>query len=111
MINSKTPMKTIVVNKKIILPSKIKVKIFKGESGAWIAELPEFDISTESDSPYYIEELLNDLIYVYFDVPHEDRKSVKYVLLNPIKEIAESKDVHPFYFQKFISSEKFRLYK
>lgn len=51
------------------LPPKIKVKIVKGNSGSYVAELPEYDIHTESDSPNGLDYMINDLIYAYFDVP------------------------------------------
>lgn len=55
--------------RKISLPVKIKVKILKGGSGAYIAELPEYDIHTEADSLGGLDFMINDLIYAYFDVP------------------------------------------
>ena len=51
------------------LPSKIKVKIIKGSSKSYVAELPEYDIHTESESLSGLDYMINDLIYAYFDVP------------------------------------------
>jgi len=51
------------------LPTKIKVKIVRGSSGSYVAELPEYDIHTESDSESGLDYMINDLIYAYFDVP------------------------------------------
>jgi len=104
-------MKTVFVDNKVMLPERIKVRYFKGKSGVWIVELPEFDISTESDSLLQIDELLNDLIFVYFDVPVEQRKSIRYVRVEPEKNINEKTlEESPSYFEKFISSEAFRIY-
>jgi len=90
------------------LPERIKVHISKGSSGVFIAELPEYDISTEADSMWEIDDLINDLIWVYFDVPKEFRKEIRYVPEEPRKEI----DLRAhLIFQKFISSESNRLFK
>ena len=90
------------------LPERIKVHISKGSSGVFIAELPEYDISTEADSMWEIDDLINDLILVYFDVPKEFRKEIRYVPEEPRKEI----DLRAhLIFQKFISSESNRLFK
>ncbi len=51
------------------LPNSIKVDIKKGESGCYLAYLPEYDIFTESDSLEDIDFQINDLIYAFFDVP------------------------------------------
>ncbi len=51
------------------LPHVIKVRIIKGKSGVFIAELPEYDIHTEADSRSGLDYMINDLIYAYFDVP------------------------------------------
>lgn len=91
-----------------LLPSKIQVKIFKGKSGVFIAELPEYDISTEANSFLEVDDLINDLIYVYFDVPHEYRKAIRYVP----KETKRGIDLNShLVFQKFISSEAGRLFR
>lgn len=90
------------------LPSKIQVKIFKGTSGVYIAELPEFDISTEADSPSDIDTLINDLIYVYFDVPADLRKIIRYMPEEPAKEMNLRSQL---IFQKFISSDAQRIFK
>ncbi len=104
-------MKAVFIDNKVMLPERIKVKFFKGKSGVWIAELPEFDISTESDSLLQIDELLNDLIFVYFDVPIQQRKSIRYVRVEPERNINEKTlEKGLSYFEKFISSEAFRIY-
>lgn len=90
------------------LPERIKVHISKGSSGVFIAELPEYDISTEADSIWEIDDLINDLIWVYFDVPQEFRKEIRYVPERPRKEIDLSAQL---IFQKFISSESNRLFR
>ena len=103
-------MDAMFVNENVILPAKIQVKISKGEMGAWIVEVPEFDISTETESLLDIDFLLNDLLYVYFDVPLEDRKRVRYVPVEPKIMIEENKlKAHPLYFQKFLSPDLVRL--
>lgn len=94
------------MEKGILLPSKIKIRIFKGQSGVIIAELPDYDISTEADSILEVDDLINDLIYVYFDVPKNLRKTVRYIPEQPRQEIdLESLLI----FQKFISSDAKRI--
>lgn len=51
------------------LPKKIKVVLVKGASGTLIAELPEYDIFTESNSIGELLLSINDLLYEYFDIP------------------------------------------
>lgn len=94
------------MEKGFLLPSKVKIRIFKGQSGIFIAELPDYDISTEADSILEVDDLINDLIYVYFDVPQNLRKNVRYIPEKPRQEIdLESLLI----FQKFISSDAKRI--
>lgn len=95
------------MEKGILLPSKIKIKIFRGQSGAIIAELPDYDISTEADSIWEVDDLINDLIYVYFDVPENLRKAIRYIPEKPRQEINLKSQL---IFQKFISSEAKRIF-
>lgn len=90
------------------LPERIKVNITKGSSGVFIAELPEYDISTEADQICDLDDLINDLIWVYFDVPKEYRSVIRYVPAETKKEI----DIRShLIFQKFYSSEVGRLFQ
>lgn len=67
--------------KKIIkLPEDIKIRILRGETGKYIAELVDYDVFTEADSLCELDYLINDLIYTYFDVPKKMRKNIKYIL-------------------------------
>lgn len=93
------------------LPERIKVHISKGSSGIFIAELPEYDISTEADSIWEIDDLINDLIWVYFDVPKEFRKEIRYVRYVPAEPKKEIDLSAHLIFQKFISSESNRLFR
>lgn len=90
------------------LPEKIKVSLKRGSSGVFIAELSEYDIFTEADSIWEIDDLINDLIWVYFDVPLEFRKEIRYVQEEPKKEIDLRAHI---VFQKFVSSESNRLFR
>lgn len=94
--------------RQISLPKSIKVKVLKGQSGCFIAELPEYNISTEADSVIEIDELVNDLIYVYFDVPKEFRKEIRYVPSSSRKDISLKAQI---VFQKFLSSDAQRLFE
>ncbi|MBU0569262.1 hypothetical protein KKB40_00580 [Patescibacteria group bacterium] len=53
------------------LPPVVKVRISKGKSGSFLAELPEYGIHTESDSISGLDFMINDLVYAYFDVPEK----------------------------------------
>ena len=44
------------------LPHVIKVRIIKGSSGVFLAELPEYDIHTEADSRSGLDFMINDLM-------------------------------------------------
>lgn len=90
------------------LPERIKVNIIKGSSGVFIAELPEYDISTEADQFCDVDYLINDLIWVYFDVPEEYRKAIRYV---PEVQKKEMDLRSHLIFQKFYSSEAGRLFR
>ncbi len=83
------------------LPQSVKVKIFQGKSGAYIAELPEYEIFTEADSSFELDFLINDLIYAYFDVPKEIQKFIRYV---PKQQEKKTSLEDIFMFQQFISS-------
>jgi hypothetical protein len=60
------------------LPNKILVSIHQGKSGAWIADLPKYDIFKEADSQIELDYFINDLIFSYFEVPDMVRKMIKY---------------------------------
>ena len=94
------------MNNGLILPSKIKIRIFKGQSGVIIAELPDYDISTEADSILEVDDLINDLIFVYFDIPENLRKVIRYIPEKPRQEIDLKSHL---IFQKFISSDAKRI--
>ena len=60
------------------LPRKIAVEIKKGESGRFLAYLPEFDIFTEATDPSHLIFQVNDLIYAHFDVPKKYQAEVRF---------------------------------
>lgn len=67
--------------KKIIkLPENIKIRVLRGEMGKYIAELIDYNVFTEADNLCELDYLINDLIYIYFDVPVKMRKNIKYIL-------------------------------
>lgn len=90
------------------LPEKFKVNILKGSSGVFIAELPEYDISTEANEFCELDGLINDLVCVYFDIPEEYRKAIRYVREEPKRKIDLKSHL---IFQKFVSSEANRLFR
>lgn len=82
--------------KKIIdLPRVIKVKIVKGDSGVFIADLYEHGIHTEAVSLVELDAMVNDLIYAYFDVPKEFWGIVRYQRkeLKTVSEILSDKSL------------------
>lgn len=62
-----------------ILPKSIKVRFSFGENKKLLINIPEFDIFTEADNAFEIGEMLNDLIYTYFEVPENLRRFIRYV--------------------------------
>lgn len=70
------------------LPTLIKVKIIKTKEGSYIAELPEYDIFTEADSPLELDFNINDLIYTFFDIPKKYHGKIVYR-----KVVKEKKDL------------------
>ena len=62
------------------LPQKIQVKVIKNrKTGVYLAELPDFDIFTESDSFSGLVFQVNDLIYTYFEVPEKNHGKIWYM--------------------------------
>lgn len=53
------------------IPKTIQIDVRKGESGALLARLPEYDVFTEADDLNELFFQVNDLIYTYFDIPKE----------------------------------------
>lgn len=98
------------LQQKLNLPSSIQVIISKGKSGVWVVDIPKYDIFTEVDEYWEIEDMINDLLCVFFDVPHKLRNTIRYrnIQENPPKKADIESHI---IFQKFISSEAERLYK
>lgn len=90
------------------LPTSVNVQITKGKSGHYIAEIPEYDIFTEAEYEWELDGLINDLLFVFFDVPHNLRHTIRYVKEEPAAKIDLGSHL---VFQKFISSEVQRLYR
>ena len=61
-------MKKMKIMNNLNLPLIIKVRISKGKSGYFLAELPEYSIHTEADSLSGLDFMINDLVYAYFNV-------------------------------------------
>lgn len=62
------------------------VNVFKGESGALLAKLPEYDVFTEADNLSHLFLQVNDLIYTYFDIPKKYQDGIRF---SPPKEAIE----------------------
>ena len=90
------------------LPSKIKVRRFRGESGVFIAELPDFDVFTEADNIWELDAQINDLIFTFFDTPEELQKQIRYVQEEPSQKPSDIEKL--LFFQKFISSDLEQAY-
>lgn len=61
------------------LPDKITVDIKKGETGRYLAYLPEYDVFTEASNPAHLFFQVNDLIYTYFDVPKKYQSQIFFI--------------------------------
>lgn len=68
------------------LPDTIQVNVKKGESGALLARLPEYDVFTEADNLNDLVFQVNDLIYTYFDVPKKYQDSIFFRPLRATQE-------------------------
>lgn len=91
------------------LPHKIQARILRGKSGVFIAELPEYDVSTEADTLWALDDQINDLIFTLFEVPKKFQKLIRYVSEASRKQIDIAEKY--FIFQKFINSEAERLFR
>lgn len=61
------------------LPRTIKVKIKKLPKGKFFAELIDYGVFTEAENKNELSNLINDLIYEYFDVPKNLQKEFRYM--------------------------------
>lgn len=61
------------------LPEMVKVKVMRGKTGVFIAELPEYNALTEADTLGELDFYVNDLIYTLFGVPKEWHGKVRYM--------------------------------
>ena len=95
---------------KLRLPTVIKVKVVKGKEGGYIAEMPEYDMHTESDSLSGLDYMINDLIYAYFDVPKKYWGKIWYRAqeARPRPEIVLKKLLQ---YQQFISTNSRELFR
>ena len=98
------------------LPDRIKVSVIKGESGALLAKLPDYDVFTEADNLNDLVIQVNDLIYTFFDVPkkyHDDiffqpERATQEMLVN-IASRPSSKSSSQFNIRSYYSPEMFDL--
>ncbi|MBI3955784.1 hypothetical protein HY339_00855 [Candidatus Gottesmanbacteria bacterium] len=61
------------------LPVQISVNVQKGQSGALVATLDEYDAVTEGNDLIELFFNVNDLIYTIFDVSKKQQESVRYI--------------------------------
>ena len=66
-------------NKKISLPAQVAVQIQKGESGALIAMLDQYDAVTEATDLNELFFNVNDLIYTIFDIPKKYQDDIQFL--------------------------------
>ncbi|NCN22483.1 hypothetical protein COW98_02160 [Candidatus Roizmanbacteria bacterium CG22_combo_CG10-13_8_21_14_all_35_9] len=65
------------------LPLNIRVNVSKCNKGKYHIELPEYNTHTEADNEHEIIDLVNDLIFCYFDVPSSIKNKIFY---KPVRE-------------------------
>lgn len=78
--------------KAIDLPETIKVTITKLPKGKYLAELASYGVFTEADNSESLSDLINDLIYTYFDIP----KNLQREFFYKPKENHDHSDIWPF---------------
>jgi len=102
-------MNKLKVMKKVNLPPIIKVRISKGKSDSFLAELPEYNIHTESDSLSGLDFMINDLIYAYFAVPKKYWGKIWYKKkeIKPASQVSLRKLLA---YQQFIASNSESLF-
>jgi hypothetical protein len=52
-----------------ILPDKIIVKVSKGKTGVYIADMPELNTHVEAESIFELVTCVNNAIKLYYDLP------------------------------------------
>lgn len=83
-----------------LLPRNIKVRILRGKSGNWIAELPDHDcLFTEADNFLELVDNVNDLVFTIYNIPMNLRKTV--CLLPPQLQPTPSQSQRPIRFSSF----------
>ncbi len=98
------------VMKSLNLPLIIKVRISKGKSGSYLAEFPEHNIHTESDSLSGLDFMINDLVYAYFDVPKKYWGKITY-RKKEIKPKPQADLRKLLAYQQFIASNATPMFK
>ena len=86
------------MNKLQKLPSEIKVKVIVEKSGVHFAELVDYGVFTEADSPQELIFNINDLIHCFFDIPKRDRTKIWYMPKRTQIERHENFPVNPVLF-------------
>ena len=90
------------------LPRRIEVRIKRGQSGAYIAELPELNIFTECDSLEDIDPNVNDLIFTHFDISRQMQNKIWY---RSEKTLTSKTSQHDHYhFSALTSPETFNYF-
>lgn len=86
------------------LPNKIRVRVVKNkQTGVFLANLPEYDIFTESDSYSGLIFQVNDLIYTYFDIPKKLHGKVWYMPHFSTSGEVQKPSVNPILFNMLTS--------
>ena len=87
------------------LPKTIRVRIKRGTSGSFIAELVDYDVLTEFNKLQEADIYINDLIFTLFDLSKELQNKIWY--RPSIKQIEEPKT---YQFNVFASPEAFNSF-
>lgn len=86
------------------LPKKIKVGVLRNKkTGVFIAELPDYDIFTESDSFSGLVFAVNDLVNTFFGVPRKLWGKVWFMPPKEEKDINFSTRINPLFFNALVS--------
>ncbi|KKU01833.1 MAG: hypothetical protein UX99_C0011G0005 [Candidatus Amesbacteria bacterium GW2011_GWB1_47_26] len=90
------------------LPRRIEVHVKRGQSGVYIAELPELNIFTECDSLEDIDPHVNDLIFTHFDIPKRLQNKIWYRPEKTVTPRINQSD--PYHFTALTSPETFNYF-
>ena len=89
------------------IPEKLKVRVTKDRSGVFTADILGYDIFTHAESVDELDQMINDLLMVFFDVPKKFHDKIVFIRRkSPITKVDLNSSI---VMRKFLSPEIMRL--